>query len=870
MAAKRPSESGILHLYRGFLALYPAEFREEYGRELCMVFVDRWREQRSPAGLLWVCLEALSGIFHEAPKEHVKMILQDLRYAIRMMRKDAAVTFASIAILALGIGSTTLVFSLANGLLLRPLPYAQPERLVAVEEYSLKDRNEKGLVSYPNAMDMAARTQLLQNLGVYGGGMAIVHGNGSAEPVLGGELTSAVIRALGVTPLLGRIFTTADDAPNGPKVAIIGEELWQRRFARDPHILGKSIEFENSRQTVIGVMPASFRFPGLAEWWTPLQLDPAKVSRTDYGPRALARLKPGATVEQATAELQSLLDGIHREYPAADNGFRARITPMHVAVSAAYRKAVITLLAAVAILLSIACANVSNLLLVKASARAREMAVRMAMGATRRRLIRQLISESVILGLAGGALGVALAYAGLPALLSLIPIDLPKWMDFSVDAHVLFFALAVSLVTSLAFGITPAFGSSGGDLTVALKDGSRGTGSGPRQKLLRNGLVVCEVALSAILLTGAGLTVRSFIAMMTQSLGYRPEAVLSLEITYPEKRYPNGPPAREMLRRLTSEVSAIPGVVSAAFSSGVPLNDGWSRIFTVEGRPRELKDMPVVNHVVVTPGYFRTLQIPLLQGREFNEADFDQPHVLIVAQAFAQEYWPEGKAIGNRIRFGPPDRNEPWYTIVGVVADNKHESLKGINRPTVYLPYNAGITPSSLLARASGNPLKIVQAVRTRIAGVDSDFAVSHVYTLSQLIARTTWQDRFLAVLFVAFAAMALVLAAVGLYAVLSYTLSLHTHEIGIRMALGASASSVRRMLMRQGVSLAGAGLCVGMAAALGLTQLLKTQLYEISPLDPVTYIATPAALMAVATLAAFLPARRATRVDPAIALRCE
>jgi putative ABC transport system permease protein len=870
MAAARASESGILRLYRGFLTLYPAEFREEYGRELCLVFVDRWREQRSPAGLLMVWLEALAGIFHEAPKEHANMILQDLRYAIRIMRKDAAVTVAAIAILALGIGSTTLVFSLANGLLLRPLPYAQPDRIVAVDEYSPKDPNENGSVSFPNAMDLAARTQLLESLGVYGGGSAILRGDGTAEQVLAASLTSPVFRALGVAPLLGRTFTAAEDAANGPKVVILGEELWQRRFGRDPRILGRSIELGNSRRTVVGIMPASFRFPARAELWAPLQMDPAKVPRTDYGLQALAKLKPGVSAETATAEAQSLLDQIHRENPAADNGWHARVTPMHDFVSVDYRKAVITLLVAVALLLLIACANVSNLLLVKASARAREMAVRMAMGATRRRLIRQLISESVILGLAGGVLGVALAYAGLPALLSLIPVDLPKWMDFSVDAHVLFFALAVSLVTSLGFGIAPAFGSSGGDLTVALKEGSRGTGSGLRQKLLRNGLVVGEVALSVILLAGAGLTVRSFLAMMHQSLGYRPEHVLSLEISYPQKRYPDGPQAREMLRRLTSEISAALGIASTAFSSGVPLNDGWSRTFTVEGRPRELKDMPWVNHVVITPGYFRTLQIPLLQGRDFAEGDFEQPHVLIVTKAFARQHWPGDGAIGKRIRFGPPKNNEPWHTIVGVVADNKHEALKGVNRAAVYLPYSADNTPNSLLARTAGDPLKIAKAIETRIASVDPDFAISHVYTLPQLIERVTWQDRFLTVLFVAFAAMALALAAVGLYAVLSYTVSLHTHEIGIRMALGASAGSVRRMLMRQGVGLAGVGLCTGLIAALALTQLLKTQLFEISPMDPVTYIATPVALMAVAALAAFLPARRATRVDPVIALRCE
>jgi len=866
MPAGRPSESRILRLYRKSLSLYPLEFREEY----CLVFSDRWREERSPAGLLIVCLEALAGVLREAPKEHWNMILQDLRYAIRILRRDSAMTLAAIVILALGIGSTTLVFSLANGLLLRPLPYVQPDRLVAVEEYNPKNPSEFGSVPFPNSMDVSARTQLLENFGAYGQGAATLRGDGAAEQVLGASLTSPVFRALGVAPLLGRVLALADDDPNGPKVVILGEELWRRRYGSDPRIVGRSIEIGQSRRTVIGVMPANFHFPARAELWMPLQLDAAKVPRTDYGLQAMARLKPGVSVEQASAEAQSLLQQIHRDHPAADNGWRMRAVPLRDSFSVDYRKAVITLLAAVTILLLLACANVSNLLLVKASVRAREMAVRMALGATRRRLIRQLISESVILGLTGGALGVGLAYAGLPALLSLIPVELPRWMDFSVDARLLFFALAVSLVTSFGFGIAPAFGSSGGDLTAALKDGSRGAGSGLRQKLLRNALVAGEVALCVILLAGAGLTVRSFFAMTHQSLGYRPEHVLSLEVSYPWKRYPDGPQAHEMLRRLTTEVDSVPGIASSAFSSGIPLHDGWWRIFTVEGRPRSLKDMPLVSHVVITPGYFRTLQIPLLQGREFAEADFAQPHVLIVTQRFAKQNWPGESAIGKRIRFGPPKDNEPWHTIVGVVADNKHEGMKGIAKPAVYLPYSADNTPASLLARATGDPLKIAQAIEARIAGVDPDFAISHVLTLPQLIERVTWQDHFLSVLFAAFAAMALGLAAVGLYAVLSYTVSLHTHEIGIRMALGASSSSVRYLLLRQGLGLAGAGLCAGMIAALALTQLLKAQLYEISPMDPPTYLAALVVLIAVAALAAFLPARRATRVDPVIALRCE
>ena len=476
----------------------------------------------------------------------------------------------------------------------------------------------------------------------------------------------------------------------------------------------------------------------------------------------------------------------------------------------------------------------------------------------------------MLLGLAGGALGTALAYLGIPAVMALIPVDLPRWMSLAPDSRVLLFALGVSLATSLAFGLAPAFGASRVNLTTALKEGGRAGSRGTRQKRLRDGLVVGEVALSVILLAGAGLTVRSFLALRAQKLGYNPQHVLSLEIYYPEARYPNGSPAHTLIQRLTEEISALPGVTSAAFTSGVPLHDGWSRMYTIEGQPREMTNIPLVNHVVVAPGYFRTLGIPFLKGRDFTDADFEQPNILIVTQAFERQNWPGQSAVGKRIRFGPPADLEPWHTIVGVVADNRHEQLKPGGRPNVYLPYSAQITPKSLLVLAVGDPSKIASAIRARVAAFDHDIAISHVYTLPQLIERASWRDRFLAVLFLAFACLALTLAAVGLYAALSYTVSLHTREIGIRMALGASAASVQRMLMRQGVTLAAVGLGIGIVAALALTRLLRAQLFEISPMDPLTYALTPLVLMGVAALAAFLPARRATRVDPVIALRCE
>jgi putative ABC transport system permease protein len=573
-------------------------------------------------------------------------------------------------------------------------------------------------------------------------------------------------------------------------------------------------------------------------------------------------------VEQATSELESMLEQIHRENPESNNEWRALATGYREYLSGPYLESLVTLLVAVGLLLAIACANVSNLLLVKASSRTREMAVRTALGATRPRLIRLLVSESVILGLAGGVLGVLLAYLGIPALLSLIPVDLPLWMNFSIDQRVLAFALGVCFITSIAFGIAPAFAASGVDLNKALKEGGRGSGGSLRQKLLRNGLVVAEIAISVTLLAGAGLMIRSFLALRTQSLGYQPANVLSLQVAYPEKRYPDGAPARTLLRRLTDEVSSANGVTSVAFSSGVPLDDGWGRTYTIEGRPLPFNQMPVVNHIVITPGYFRTLGIRLLTGRDFTEADFDAPHIVIVSQSFAKKHWPRESAIGKRIRFGPPKNNEPWHTVVGVTADSRHGQLKGEDRPNVYLTYSADITPSNLLVRTAGEPGKLTKAIRARIAGVDNDIAMSQVFTLEQIIDRVAWQDRFWTVLLAAFSGLALLLAAVGLYAVLSYTVSLNKREIGIRIALGASASSIRGFVMRQGMALTGAGLGIGILAALALTRLLKTLLYETSPMDPATYVAAPVILLIVALLAAFLPTRRAIRVDPVDALR--
>jgi putative ABC transport system permease protein len=865
-------ETTLLRLYRGLLIFYPAEFRDEYSRELCLALVDRCREQRSPLGLLAVWIHAAFGILSEAPKEHGHLMIQDLRHAIRVMRKDASITAAAIAILALGIGSTTAVFTLVNGILVNPLPYPEPNRLVAVQEFHPPSSEFDGAIAFPNYLDIRARMRLLEDVGVYYEGEPTIRGEGNAERVPGASMSDGVFRILGVKPLLGRVFTREEDVTKGPSIVVLGEDLWRRRYGADPAIVGKTIGIGATRRTVIGVMPSSFHFPERSELWMPLQLTPKDSTRSDYYMSGIGRLRPGVSAEQATAELSALMTQINKENPATNTDNLARAIPIRTAVAGDYRRAVITLLAAVGFLLLIACANITNLLLIKASARAREMAVRTALGASRARLIRQLITESALFGLIGGAAGIVLAYAGVPALLSLIPIDLPRWMTFSIDGRVLLFALAVSLATSLLFGVVPAFGGSRVELTSTLKEGGRFGTAGSRRNLLRNGLVVAEVALSLTLLAGAGLMTRSFLGLRHQPMGFSaPEKVLTLNLGWPGDRFPSGPKARALQADMEHELRALPDVSSVGFSSGVPLASVWGRSLTVEGYPLlTLKDAPSIFYSVASASYFRTLGIPIVEGREFTESDWDHPLVTIVEESLAKRYWPNESAIGKRVRYGPPENNEPWHTIIGVAGNVRTENLTGKNRFNIYVPFSRFFTAKSVLIRTGQDPTRLAQAARKTIQGIDRDVAVNQLFSLEQIVDRAAWRERFFTVLLTVFSGLAVVLAAVGLYGVLAYAVSLRTHEIGIRMALGASAGQVQGLVLRQGLLLTGLGLLCGILAALALTRLIATQLYHVSPSDPSTFAVVTAILMCVSVVAALIPARRATRVEPLTALREE
>jgi putative ABC transport system permease protein len=861
----------MVRLYRSLLILYPAEFRDEYGRELCLALADRCREKTTRVGIFLIWMHAALGVLAEAPKEHFHVMIQDIRHALRVMWKDAAITAAAIAVLALGIGSTTAIFSLVNGILVRPLPYPEPERLVAVAEYNPSSTEFGDTVAFPNYQDLRARTRLLQDIGLFREQRATIRGEGDAEEVTGAFVTDGVFPILGIQPILGRVFSREEDVPNGPKLVVIGQDMWQRRYGGDPKVLGRVIEIRNTRRTVIGVMPSSFRFPERAELWLPLQLSPKDSTRTDHWLEGIARLRPGVSVEQATGELRSLMRQINQENPQTSYGNQAHAIPIRTFVAGDFRPAVITLLCVVGFLLLIACANITNLMLIKASARAREMALRTALGASRSRLIRQLITESMLFGLIGGAAGILLAVAGIPVLLSLIPIDLPFWMTFSTDWRVLGFALVVSILTSLLFGVAPAFGASRVELTGSLKEGGRGGTWGAGRRLLRNGLVVAEVALSLALLTGAGLMVRSFRALRTQTLGFSTGNVLKLELSWPDSHYPEGPKTRAFLERIQHDLAALPGVSSVAISSGAPLESAWGRSLTVEGAPLlPLKDAPMINHTVVTPGYFRTLGIPLVEGRDFTASDWDHPLVTIVDQSVAKRYWPHESALGKRVRYGPPEDNEPWHTVIGVAADVRNQRLDNGGRWNIYIPSSASHSPNTVILRTGQDPLALSKTTRSRIVAIDHDVAVSDILSLEQIVDRASWRERFVTVLFSVFSGLALLLAAVGLYGVLAYAVSLRTHEIGIRMALGASAGQVQGMILRQGMILTALGLLVGTALALALTRLLATQLYKISPRDPETFVTVTLALVCVSAIAAFLPARRATMVEPVVALREE
>jgi predicted permease len=855
------------------------ELTEEIDAYMEMLIELKIKEGLNPEEARRAALIELGG--REQVKEKVRdvrvghqleTIWQDLRYATRMLLKHPAVALIAIFTLALGIGANTAIFSVVNTVLLNALPYYESQRLVWVMEA----RNGRPESPQANSyLSWQAQSQAFEHLIAYNRGRRELRGRGEPELLESLKVTANVFPALGVAPQLGRAFTAEDDRPEAAPVAILGHAIWQRRFGGDPAIIGQSLTLGGQSWTVIGIMPPRSRslLPlERADVWLPLAID-VKDERElrDHSLNVFGRLKPGFTLEQAHAEVNMTMRRLVLATPGIIST-EAKATLLIETLVGRLRRGLLALFGAVALVLLIACANVANLLLGRAAMRQKEMAIRAAMGAGRGRLIRQMLTESLLLSLLGGAAGLLLAVWGVKALVALAPDQLRHIRESSVDGAALGFTFLAALLTGLAAGLIPALQSSRIDLNEALKDGARKAATFRRRGLGRvsPALVIGEVALTLVLLTGAGLVIKSYLRVLAVDPGYNPKNLLALRVEPGEAKYPRGSPQLHAFsQEVLTRVNAIPGVkaVATVFGAGIPFTgSGAMTLFSIDGRPpAPAEQRPQVVASNISPDFFRAMGMQLRAGRSFTDQDDDKaPPVVIINESMARLYFSGEDPLGKRISTLSSSR-----TIVGIVGDVKRFGLEAEAPPEIYAPHPKEriVSDIGLAVRTAGNPLDLVPAVRQKIYELEPN---SDVRVVEQLLAETLAPRRFQVMLSGVFAAVALVLAAVGVYGVIAYSVSHRTHEIGIRMALGARQRDVLSMVVRQGMTLALVGVFIGLAVALGVTRVLKGLLFELSVTDPPTFTLIAALMLGVAFLACYLPARRATKVDPMIALRQE
>jgi putative ABC transport system permease protein len=812
-------------------------------------------------------------------------LYRDLRFAVRGLCRSPGFTAVALLTLALGIGATSAIFSVVDGVLLRPLPYADPDRIVTALH------GGRSPVAPANYLDWRAQSRAYDSTAAaqaWGPQReATLYGRGRPEALRGLRVTADLFQVLGVAPLHGRTFAPGEDQPGAPATVVLSHRLWQRRFAGDPAIVGQTLVLDGTAHTVVGVMPPGFAFPLFwlrnADLWAPLDLSARAQDRSGESLRLFARLRPGVTRAQAQAETSAIWQRLAARHPR-DTRADVVIGSLHEKVVGNVQRPLLVLLAGVGFVLLIGCANVANLLLARSAARRREIAIRASLGAGRGRLLRQLLTESALLALLGGGLGAGLAAWGVQALVALGPRDLPRLDGITVDGPVLLFTLAVSLLTGVVFGLAPAFQLTALDVQGTLRAGGRAATAGGRSgDGMRGLLVVAEVALALVLLNGGGLMIRSFQRLGAIDPGFAPARVVAFEVPARQARPPATPDGmderdaraearRRLFQQLMARVRALPGVEAASAINHLPLaGDIWGRSYTVVGAPLPPPDrQPTAVYRVIAPGYLDTMGMTLLRGRDPGAHDGPgAPGVAVVNEALARATWPGQSALGKRISLedGGPDPRE----IVGVVANVRQREWAAAAQPEVFLPYLQN--PSStltLVVRAAADPLALVPAVQREIAALDGELPLARAQVMDEVISDAVGQPRFQLLLLNLFAALALLLAAVGVYGVMAHAVSRRTQEMGIRLALGAPAGRVLGLVVGQGMQLAAAGVALGLVAAFAATRLLRALLYEVSPTDPVTFVALPLVLLAVAALASYPPARRATRIDPMTALRAD
>ncbi len=827
------------------------------------------------------CHEALGTNFLET-------LVQDVRYGARTLRKSRGFTIVCVLTLALGIGANTAIFSVVNAVLLKPLPYKEPSRLVMVWEQNPHRGWFENIVSGANFLDWKRRNHVFRDMAAFESNMFNLVGEGRAEQVAGERVTANFFSVLGVQPLGGRLFLPEEEDRDRAAV-IVSYGLWQERYGGDAGLIGKRILVNGQSYLVVGILAASFgddysaSFAPQSRLWVS-GLEPFAEERELHDYHVIARLKPGVSVAQAQAEMDAIAAQLERQYPESQ-GWGIAVIRLYDQVVEYARPALVFLLGAVALVLLIACANVANLLLVRGSGREKEMAIRTALGASRSRIVRQFLVESVLLSLTGAAAGLALATWGSKILVQLSPPEAARVQNAGLSGMVLLFALGIALGTGIIFGLAPALSSSKPDVQDALKESGRSSTRNVKSRRFRDALVICEFALALTLLAGAGLTIKALGHLRSVDIGFNPDHLLSLSVPLIGPSYENPQRQVEFFEQLLNSIESVPGVQAATVSRGIPMQGwaGWNFI-TADNPNPPAADLPDANYVVVGPHYFRAMQLPLLDGRPFKNADTRSSlPVAIVSASLAQRYWPHQNPIGKRLKVSsdPNDKNQPWLSVVGVAGNVRSQGQFAPFVPEIYVPYAQYpwvLWPRQILVRTSGDPLAIIPAIRSEVAALDSQVPVADVQLMAEVVDGPLRQERTVMWLLGGFAGLALILASIGIYSVISYVVSQRTHEIGIRIALGATGREIARLVGRQGLSLSLVGLAIGVCGAFGMTRFFASLpfgvrwllLFDVHPGDPLIFISVCSILIAVALLACYIPARRAMRVDPMVALRHE
>jgi len=807
------------------------------------------------------------------------IVLADIRYAIRQLRKSPGFTAVAVITLALGIGANTAIFSVVNAVLLRPLAYRDPDKLVVILH------NGRNPVAPANFLDWRALGQSFESMGAAEAASASLLGIDRAEEVAGLHITADILPMLGVQPLLGRVFLPQEQEPGKEHEVILAYSLWQSHFAGDRGIVGKTVTLSGEACTVVGVMPPGFRFAPFwatrAEFWAPLNLAPRLTSRESNSLRVFARLKPGISLQQARAEIGAISARLEQQYPGTNRN--VAIVPLKEKVVGTIRPALLVLLGAVGFVLLIACANVAHMLLARASMRHREIAVRAALGAKRSRVVRQFLTESLLLALLGGGAGLLLSVWGTRVLVALSPAAVPRVETITVDRRVLLFAFTASIFTGIAFGLAPALRASSFSLSESLNEAGRGSSEGLQRNRLRGLMVASEFALALMLLAGAGLMIRSFLALQTIDPGFNPHNVLSMLLSVTGTKQAVSDHPAIFYQDVIRDIETLPGVRSVSAINHLPIaGDNWGFPFYVEGHPLPRPgESPTATYRVVLPGYFRTMNIPILQGRDVTESDNPHaPGVVVINAWMARLYWPGEDPIGKRISLDDAQKHPSWLTVVGVVKNTVRTEWAAPPEEEMFLPYlqqpkhyenpSPPFASMTIVVRTAGDPAAYGPAIQSQVWTLDKSVPVSEMQTMDHVVDEATAEPRFYLLLLSAFAAVAVTLAAVGIYGVMSYSVSRRNREIGIRIALGARAGDVVRLVVGQGMVLVGCGLVLGIVGALALSGAMSGLLYGVRSTDPGTFLLVAILLVGVAGAACYVPARRAAKVDPVEALRCE